>query len=348
MDSPTVFVFKRSQASSLQQAARRIAKSITRSSRRQTLLMQTKAAAQASILQQILDAQRPLFGMVACEDSDSDCTAVSDDKLSVEEIHALQRRLNRGISHRNLRLQQLSHLLSERRRAEQASHQVSQDLQNQALLQAASAAEAEFRAQEAASLLKKDSLMRAVEDLASRNAGWDSEQRAENMKVAVAELAAMQEKKRLLSLRTRCDELEVELCQQKTVEAQLRESKRQRTVFVRDAVSPVYRFFCDARRDVVREELRSADSAVSTSKLARLVRQSLARQWECLSLEEQGTFFDGVTRQRNEVSTNRSFSLSADINTHCSAPSLLAASRVHSVSSVADNGCAVADLGIVS
>ena len=155
--------------------------------------MQTNAAAQAGILQQILDAQRPLFEMAACEDSDSECTGVSDDKLSVEEIHALQRRLNRGISHRNLRLQQLSHLLSERRRAEQASHQVSQDLQNQALLQAASAAEAESRAQEAASLFKKDSLMRAVEDLASRNAGWDSEQRAENMKVAVAELAAVRE-----------------------------------------------------------------------------------------------------------------------------------------------------------
>ena len=77
----------------------------------------------------------------------------------------------------------------------QASYQVSQDLQNQALLQAASAAEADSRAQEAASLFKKDSLMRAVEDLASRNAGLDSEKRAENMKVAVAELAAMQEEK---------------------------------------------------------------------------------------------------------------------------------------------------------
>ena len=131
MDSPTVFGFKRSQASSLRQAAWRIAKGITRRSRRQTLLMQTKAAAQASILQQIWDAQWPLFGMLACEHSCPDCIGVSDDKLSVEEIHALQRRLNMGISYRNLRLQQLSHLLSERRRAEQASHQVSQDLQNQ-------------------------------------------------------------------------------------------------------------------------------------------------------------------------------------------------------------------------
>ena len=83
--------------------------------------------------------------MLACEDSDPDCTCVSDDKLSVEEIHALQRRLKMGISFRNLRLQQLSHLLTERRRAEQVSQQVSQDLKNQALLQEASAADTHQR-----------------------------------------------------------------------------------------------------------------------------------------------------------------------------------------------------------
>ena len=45
LDSPTVFVFKRSLASSLRQAAWRIAKGITGRSLRQTLVMQTKAAA---------------------------------------------------------------------------------------------------------------------------------------------------------------------------------------------------------------------------------------------------------------------------------------------------------------
>ena len=40
LDNPTVFAFWRSQASALQQAMRRIAKGITQSSRRQTLLLQ--------------------------------------------------------------------------------------------------------------------------------------------------------------------------------------------------------------------------------------------------------------------------------------------------------------------
>ena len=93
---------------------------------------------------------------------------VSDDKLSVKEIHALQRRLKLGISSRQCRLRQLSRLLVERCRAERASRQSSGQLQKQALLQEALAAEAESRAQEAASLVKKASLTHASEELALR------------------------------------------------------------------------------------------------------------------------------------------------------------------------------------
>ena len=81
---------------------------------------------------------------------------------------------------------------------------------------------------------------------------------------------------------------------------------------------------------------------MSTSKLARLVRKSLSRQWECMSVEEQDVFCDGVSRQRKVESTNSSPSMSADLYQHGRASSFLAVNGVHCVSSLAENGCAAA------
>ena len=187
-----------------------------------------------------------------------------------------------------------------------------------------------------------------MEKFASQNASLDPVQRAENMKLAEADLAVLKEENRLLSQRIRCSELEAELGQQKIVEAQLRERKRQRTAVKCDAVSSAYRKFCAVRRNGAREVLRSEDPSVSKSKLARLVRKELSRQWACMSLEEKDEFGDGVSKQCNVDSTNISPLSSIDLSQDGSAPSFLAANAALCVSDVADNSGAGVDVGFVA
>ena len=138
----------------------------------------------------------------------------------------------------------------------------------------------------------------ASEELALRISRLDPVQRSESMKVALAEFAPMQEENRVLWKRIRCFELEAELGRQRIAEAQARECKRQRIAVKGDGTDSAFRKVCTARRNAVRDELWSADGSVSTSKLARLVRKSLSRQWELMSVEEQDGFFDRVASQR--------------------------------------------------
>ena len=180
--------------------------------------------------------------------------------------------------------------------------------------------------------------MHAVEVLASQNACLDPVQRSESMKLAAAELAVLKEENRLQSQSIRCYELEAELGQQRIVEAQARELKRQRTAIKSGEVPTAYQRFCAASIDGVRQQLQSQDSSVSGRELGRMVKQCLAQQWAGMTLEEKDAFGDGVPKQCMADSTN------------FSPPSFVDLSEVSCASSsvAADGGLFVADVDDVS